>query len=138
MNGTIRRYLAEKHYGFISPLGGEAGDPEVFFHLSTFSSGEEGPPPITGEVVSYELGEGTRASSVVRLETPTAHVGTVSSYDPVKGYGFISAPRGQFYLHKSEVVGGSVPAVGSRVDFFTTSTTSSGKSPRACYVAVLP
>lgn len=134
MKGTIRRYLAEKHYGFITPAEGDA---EVFFHVSVFTSDEEGPPPITGEIVQYELGEGTRAASVVRQSTPCAHVGTVSSYDPVKGYGFISAPKGQFYLHKSEVIGGLIPSVGSRVDFFTTDNSVSGKSPRACYVAVL-
>lgn len=134
MKGTIRRYLAEKRYGFIV----SEGDSEVFFHLSVFVSEDDGPPPITGESVEFELGEGTRASVVTRLATPFAHVGTVSSYDPVKGYGFISTAKGQFYLHKSEVISGAVPAAGSRVDFFTTDNTIPGKSPRACYVAVLP
>lgn len=133
MKGTIRRYLTEKHYGFIITEGG----PEVFFHLSVFSSEDDGPPPITGETVEYELGEGTRAASVVRLVTPSSHVGTVGSYDPVKGYGFINTSKGQFYLHKSEVIGGLIPTVGSRVDFFTTDNATPGKSPRACYVAVL-
>lgn len=134
MKGTIRRYLTEKHYGFILT---EGGGPEVFFHLSVFSSSDDGPPPITWELVEYELGEGTRAASVVRQVTPSSHVGTVSSYDPVKGYGFISTNKGQFYLHKSEVIGGIIPTVGSRVDFFTTDNATPGKSPRACYVAVL-
>lgn len=133
MTGTIRRYLTGKHYGFIACDDGS----EVFFHLSTFYMEDEGPPPITGERVDYEVGSDTRATRVSRVSTPMAHVGTVTSYDPVKGYGFITAPKGQFYLHKSEVIGGLIPAVGSRVDFFTTDNTVPGKSPRACYVAVL-
>lgn len=133
MKGTIRRYLTEKHYGFIITEGG----PEVFFHLSVFAAEADDPPPITGEMVEYELGEGTRAACVSRLVTPLSHVGTVASYDPVKGYGFINTTRGQFYLHKSEVIGGLIPTVGSRVDFFTTDNSTPGKSPRACYVAVL-
>lgn len=133
MKGTIRRYLTEKHYGFITPESG----PEVFFHLSVFQAGDDGPPPITGELVEYELGEATRAASVVRQVTPSSHVGTVASYDPVKGYGFITTTTGQFYLHKSEVIGGLIPTVGSRLDFFTTDNSTPGKSPRACYVAVL-
>lgn len=133
MKGQIRRYLAEKRYGFITSDGG----PDVFFHLSVFTSDPDAPPPITGEPVEYELGEDTRAETVVRLVAPVSHVGKVTSYDPVKGYGFIDTSKGQFYLHKSEVLGGSVPTVGSRVDFFTTASSTPGKSPRACYVAVL-
>ena len=133
MNGTIRRYLAEKHYGFITSEDGS----EVFFHQSVFQPGDDGPPPITGESVEYSLGEGTRASGVVRLTTPTSHVGTVTSYDPVKGYGFINTTSGQYYLHKSEVLGGVIPVVGARVDFFVTDNASPGKSPRACFVGVL-
>lgn len=132
MKGTVRRYLPEKRYGFILS---EAGDVEVFFHLSVFS-GPTTVPPLTGEEVEYELEEGTRASTVVRCEAPLHLEGAVSSYDPVRGYGFITTDRGGYYLHKSEVVGGGVPAVGSGVHFYTTGGSASGKKPRACYVTV--
>lgn len=131
MRGSVRRYLPEKRYGFI-----ESGEAEVFFHLSVFS-GSTTVPPLTGEAVEYELGDGTRASSVVRRDEPVHLEGTVSSYDPVKGYGFISTASGSYYLHKSEVTGGGVPAVGSAVHFYAiTGDSGSGKKPRACYVTV--
>lgn len=135
MNGVIRRYLTDKRFGFLTP-DGEDGD--VFFHLSVFDAGEDGPPPITGERVEYTLGDGSRAERVTRLVAPAHRFGSVRSYDPVKGYGFIQTSDGsQCYLHKSEVLGGVVPAVGGKVDFYTTDNPTPGKSPRACYVAVL-
>lgn len=130
MRGAIRRYLPEKRYGFI--LDGEV---EVFFHLTVFE-GQGAIPPLTGEEVEYELSEGTRAASVLRASAPLHLEGSVASYDPVRGYGFITTPSGQYYLHKSEVIGGGVPAVGSRVHFYTTGGSASGKKPRACYVTV--
>jgi CspA family cold shock protein len=133
MKGTVRRYLSEKRYGFIVP---ESGDSEVFFHLSVFN-GATVVPPLTGEEVEYEVGDGTRAASVQRLTAPLHCEGTVESYDPLKGYGFISTSDGHCYLHKSEVLGSSVPAIGSRVTFYRTDVPPSAKRPRACYVTVL-
>lgn len=130
MKGVVRRYLPEKRYGFI--LDGEV---EVFFHLSAFE-GRGAIPPLTGEEVEYDLSEGTRATSVFRVIAPSHLEGSVTSYDPVKGYGFITTASGQYYLHKSEVVGGGVPAVGSGVHFYTSGSSASGKKPRACYVTV--
>lgn len=135
MMGTINRYLTEKKYGFILP---DVGDIQVFFHQSVFDPGKDGPPPITGESVDYTLsGEDTRAVTVSRLIQPDHHTGTVKSYDPVKGYGFVITSHGQYYLHKSEVIGGMVPSVGSQVDFYTSGKSIPGKSPRACYIGVL-
>lgn len=130
MRGVVRRYLPEKRYGFIL-----TGEVEAFFHLSVFDG--QGPiPPLSGEEVEYELGEGTRAVSVVRMNVPLSLEGSVSSYDPVRGYGFIATDSGQYYLHKSEVIGGGIPSVGYRVHFYTTGDSGSSKKPRACYVTV--
>jgi cold shock CspA family protein len=128
MKGTVRRYLSEKRYGFIVP---DNSDSEVFFHLSVFN-GSSVVPPLTGEYVEYQLGdEGTRAESVRRLMDPLHCEGTVDSYDPLKGYGFISSSSGHCYLHKSEVLGGMVPTVGSRVVFYRTERFRRQESPRA-------
>ncbi len=134
MKGTVNRYLVEKKYGFIT--SDEVPDQQVFFHQTVFEMGVEGPPPITGEPVEYAIGETTRATSVYRMVVPLHHTGTVRSYDPVKGYGFIHTEGGQFYMHKSEIIGGMIPAVGSRVDFYTSGSPIPGKSLRACYVTV--
>lgn len=135
MNGVIRRYLTDKRFGFILPEDGSGT--EVFFHLSMFDAGEDGPPPIMGERVEYTLGDTSRASAVTRLVSPLHRFGSVKSYDPVKGYGFLQTSDGQCYLHKSEVLGGLIPSVGSRVNFYTTDNPAPNQSPRACYIAVL-
>lgn len=132
--GVIRRYLTGKKYGFIAP---DTGGDEIFFHLSVFDPCGDGPPPIREEIVTYSIGDGTRSDQVTRTAPPSRRSGAVQSYDPVTGYGFIATPEGQCYLHKSEVVGGMVPTIGSRVEFYTTTNTGLSKSPRACYVSVL-
>ena len=139
MNGVINRYLTDKRYGFILPDQGNEEDGQVFFHQEVFDAGVDGPPPITGESVLYLLAasENPRAASVTREHPPNHHVGTVQSYDPVRGYGFITTSYGQFYMHKSEMIGGLVPAIGSQVDFYTSGSSICGKRPRACYVGVL-
>jgi cold shock CspA family protein len=134
MRGVINRYLSEKRYGFITP---DEGSEQVFFHQTVFETGVEGPPPITGEPVEFAVGDTTRATTVHRMVVPVHHTGTVRSYDPVKGYGFIQTMNGQYYLHKSEVIGGVIPVVGSKVDFYTSGNPIPGKSLRACYVSVL-
>jgi cold shock CspA family protein len=109
----------------------------VFFHVSVFDSGKDGPPPIMGEAVEFDLNDdGGKAGRVSRLTLPTHLSGTVTSYDPVKGYGFVRTSIGQCYIHKSEILGGGVPTVGSMVDFYVAEITL-GKSPRACYAAVI-
>ena len=134
MKGRVRRYLTDKRYGFLSPLD---GGKDVFFHLSVFDPCG-GPPPIANELVTFtQLEEGAKALKVVRDVVPTHETGKITSYDPLKGYGFIAVEGGQRYLHKSEVVGGIIPAVGSMVHFYVTESASTGKSPRACYVAIL-
>lgn len=136
MKGTIRRYLTDKKYGFIAP--DEAGD-DVFFHLSVFNE-DSGPPPISGELVTFDQPElGAKATSVTRDVVPVHETGKIASYDPLKGYGFITVDgtTEQRYLHKSEVVGGSIPAIGLKCHFYTTGNRAPGKSPRACYVAIL-
>jgi len=134
--GSIRRYLAEKNYGFVVP--GDGGE-DVFFHFSAFDS-QEGAPPITGEPVSFEKEpDSNKALSVTRLTVPAKFTGLVTNYDPVKGYGFIRTKGGKtFYLHKSEVVSKSIPMRGATVDFYAVpAPVGSKEAPRACYVTVM-
>lgn len=136
MKARVRRYIADRKYGFLVPL--EEGIVEdVFFHLSVFDP-RGGPPPISNEMVTYDRpSDGTKATSVVRDIVPAHETGKIRSYDPVKGYGFITSEAGQRYLHKSEVIGGLIPAVGALVHYYITDNGTEGKSARACYVSIL-
>lgn len=138
-SGTVQRYLAARGFGFIQP---DEGSEPVFFHVSAFNA-LGGPPPITGEPVTYSIPSqvaGTRAGEVVRSRIPQRLTGDVTNYNPVRGYGFVQvatpgAPR--YYLHKSEILSRTEPARGVRVDFYASSNPVTGEAPRACYVTVI-
>jgi CspA family cold shock protein len=51
MKGTIKRLVADKGFGFISP---EGGDKDVFFH-STGLQGVEFPSLKEGDVVTFDV-----------------------------------------------------------------------------------
>lgn len=136
--GLVLRYLGSRGYGFVQPDGG--GESVFFHHLVFDPSG--GPPPITGEKVTYEVPSevsGVKAEKVVRLEDPIRLTGTVTSYNPVKGYGFVKAgAQGlSYYMHKSEILSRTEPARGSQVDFYAARVPVQGEAPRACYVTVI-
>ncbi len=140
MNGTIKRFLTARGYGFIQP---DAGGEAVFFHQKVFEA-RGGPPPITGERVTYSvpsLVQGVKAESVERAE-PARHLsGVVTNYNPVKGFGFVRVEglgsAASYYLHKSELLSRTDPVRGSRVDFYASPFPVQGESPRACFVTVI-
>jgi cold shock CspA family protein len=110
---------------------------EVFFHAQDFHrlvSG--GPLPVLGEPVEVEnvtedSGRRPRAGLVRRLLTPEPLRGVVKSFDSRKGWGFVSYPDGQAFLHASEAMDGWLPVIGTEVEFYL--GTKKGK-PRACWV----
>jgi len=137
MRGVVRRYLTAKKFGFLVEDGGST---EIFFHLSNFKFGpESGPPPLPDEPVEFTLSHDgvSRAASVERLVHPQHWEGVITSYDPVNGYGFVRCSAGQVFLHKSEVLGSAIPAVNSRVSFYTTGSLAKDRKSRACYVSLL-
>ena len=80
-----------------------------------------------GQVVEFEMGEGDRGPQARRVRVTGDHapdallgvLGTVSWYEPGKGYGFITPDGGgaEIFVHSSAIVGGGVISDGQRVAF---------------------
>ena len=112
---------------------------EVFFHAQDFHRFESGEPaPILGEAVeigpSHE-GEGRRprVSLVRRLNRPVLLVGSLRSFDSLRGWGFIELQGGEnVFIHMSDRAVEWMPVIGSRIQFYRGSL--NGKS-RACWAA---
>jgi cold shock CspA family protein len=122
--GTVRWFDAERGFGFLD-LGDEAED--LFVHASEIV-GDDGPRVLReGQEVEFELGEGDRGPVARRVrvigdvaaDAPLGVLGTVSWYEPAKGYGFLTPDRGgaEIFVHSSAIVGGGVIREGQRVAF---------------------
>ena len=122
--GTVRWFDAERGFGFLA-LGDEAED--LFVHASEIV-GDDGTRLLReGQVVEFEVGEGDRGPQARRVrvtgdqaaDAPVGVLGTVTWYEPGKGYGFITPDGGgsEIFVHSSAIVGGGVIAEGQRVAF---------------------
>ena len=122
--GTVRWFDAERGFGFIA-LGNEADD--LFVHASEIV-GDDGPRMLReGQVVEFEVGEGDRGPQARRVrvtgdragDAQVGVLGTVTWYEPGKGYGFITPDGGgaEIFVHSSAIVGGGVIVDGQRVAF---------------------
>lgn len=122
--GIVRWFDAERGFGFID-RGEDAED--LFVHASEIL-GDGGPKVLReGQVVEFEVGEGDRGPQARRVRVTGDQaadallgvLGTVSWYEPAKGYGFIAPDGGggEIFVHSSAIVGGGVIAEGQRVAF---------------------
>lgn len=122
--GTVRWFDADRGFGFID-LGNEAED--LFVHASEILD-DDGPRVLReGQTVEFEVGEGDRGPQARRVrvtgdraaDAPLGVLGTVSWYEPTKGYGFVTPDggRGEIFVHSSAIVGGGVISEGQRVAF---------------------
>ena len=122
--GTVRWFDADRGFGFID-LGNEAED--LFVHASEIV-GDDGPKLLReGQAVEFEVGEGERGPQARRVrvtgdraaDAPVGVLGTVTWYEPAKGYGFVTPDdsRGEIFVHSSAIVGGGVISEGQRVAF---------------------
>lgn len=122
--GTVRWFDAERGFGFLA-LGGEEAD--LFVHASEILSEDATKLLREGQVVEFEVGEGDRGPQARRVrvtgdqaaDAPVGVLGTVTWYEPTKGYGFITPDGGgaEIFLHSSAIVGGGVVSEGQRVAF---------------------
>lgn len=134
---SVAKYFPERLYGFLRNTDGS----DVYFHVGDFHPGSwVDPPPIIGERVEAVLeagvtvGQAPRALRAERLDEPRAVDGVVDTFGADKGWGFVKGSDGtDYYLHRSEVLDGLLPAAGQRVRFFAG---FKSQRPRACYVTI--
>lgn len=136
MSFTVAKYIPKDLYGFLEGRG-----QRVFFHLSEFNP-MGGPPPIVGEPVEVGHIEDSgatspRARSVTRISPMRKLVGKVVRFDPNVGYGFVQVDEAQYFLHRSEFQDGSLPLVGSTVEFYVAGSVDGPRRPRACHARLL-
>jgi cold shock protein len=122
--GTVRWFDAERGFGFLAP---EDGSPDVFVHASEIV-GDGGAKALReGQAVEFEVGENDRGPQALRVRvtaeaaagSAVGLLGTVTWYEPGKGYGF-AAPDGggaDVFVHSSAIVTGGVVTEGQRVAF---------------------
>lgn len=121
--GTVRWFDADRGFGFID-LGNDGDD--LFVHASEIV-GDDGPKLLReGQSVEFEVGEGDRGPQARRVrvtgdraaDAPVGVLGTVSWYEPAKGYGFVTPDDGrEIFVHSSAIVTGGVISEGQRVAF---------------------
>lgn len=139
--GTVRWFDAERGFGFLA-LGDEAED--LFVHASEII-GDDGARALReGQVVEFEVGEGDRGPQARRVrvtgdhapDAPLGVLGTVSWYEPGKGYGFVTPDGGgaEIFVHSSAIVGGGVISDGQRVAFLVV---DGDKGPQADHLLPL-
>jgi cold shock protein len=120
----VRWFDADRGFGFIA-LGHEAED--LYVHASELVSNDAMKLLREGQVVEFEIVEGDRGPQARRVrvtadqasDAPLGVLGSVSWYEPAKGYGFI-APEGggaEVFVHSSAIVTGGVVSEGQRVAF---------------------
>ena len=136
---TVVKYIPDRMYGFVADT--ETGR-ELYFHLGDFDpkAGQDLPvPPVVGEqvrVLGETLAIGGRPPRAMRVERMAPVVpltGTVDTFNPVKGYGFVTVGGTNYHLHRSEITDGHAPTKGATVQFYAGER--QGK-PRACHATV--
>jgi cold shock CspA family protein len=120
--GVVRWFDTERGFGFLD-LGEGAED--LFVHASEIVGDDR--VLREGQEVEFEIGEGDRGPQArqVRVtgdlpaDAALGVLGTVSWYEPAKGYGFVTPDGGgaEIFLHSSAIVGGGVVREGQRVAF---------------------
>lgn len=123
--GTVRWFDAERGFGFLAL---DDGADDLFVHASEIVGNDDGTRSLReGQSVEFEIGEGDRGPQARRVqitgdsavEAALGQLGTVTWYEPAKGYGFVTPDGGgaEIFAHSSAIVGGGVIAEGQRVAF---------------------
>ena len=122
--GTVRWFDPERGFGFLAP---EDDSADLFVHASEIVGNGGARLLREGQAVEYEVGEGDRGPQALRVRvtgelapgTAVGVLGTVSWYEPGKGYGFASPDGGgpEVFVHSSAIVTGGVVTAGQRVAF---------------------
>lgn len=120
--GTVRWFDADRGFGFIA-RDDDAED--LFVHASEIVG--DATVLREGQAVTFDVGEGDRGPQARRVEVTGEHgpdallgvLGTVSWYEPAKGYGFITPDGGgtEIFVHSSAIMGTGMIVEGQRVAF---------------------
>mmetsp|Transcript_116056 Transcript_116056/g.248183 ORF Transcript_116056/g.248183 Transcript_116056/m.248183 type:complete len:193 (-) Transcript_116056:52-630(-) len=119
-SGAVKSFVAQKGFGFIDFQGAD-----VFVHIKDCQGGA----PQQGDTVSFDLVDSEtkpgskRASNVTGGTGPMRGVvgsgscqGSVKSFNPVKGFGFIECQGAEVFVHVKDCLGGC-PQQGDMVAF---------------------
>ncbi len=122
--GTVRWFDVDKGFGFLAP---DDESPDLFVHVSEVAELKGSRVLREGQTVEFEVGEGNRGPQALKVRVTgdvaasaaTGVLGTVSWYEPGKGYGFATADGGgqDYFVHSSAIVTGGVVSAGQRVAF---------------------
>lgn len=122
--GTVRWFDAERGFGFLAL---EDGAEDLFVHATEIVNDDGTRLLREGQAVEFEVGEGDRGPQARRVrvtgdqaaDAPLGVLGTVTWYEPGKGYGFVTPDGGgaEIFVHSSAIVGGGVISEGQRVAF---------------------
>ncbi|MCW2605323.1 MAG: cold-shock protein, partial [Frankiales bacterium] len=127
-HGTVRWFDPAKGFGFLAHSD-ENGDesPDLFVHASEVLVEDGARMLREGQEVQFEVGEGERGPQALQVRVvgdvaSTAELGilgTVTWYEPGKGYGFATPDGGgaDVFVHSSAIVTGGVLATGQRIAF---------------------
>lgn len=142
--GTIKRWNADKGYGFISRTNGEA---DAFFHKRSFGGLDE---PYVGQAVSFVFGEGPKGAAATKVqaeegdnpvevaieqnveEEEEREMGVVKTLNEEKGFAFIvrCVDATEIFGHKREFADGIEPRVGQPVSFVYEVTEKGGTAKK--------
>ena len=139
--GTVRWFDPERGFGFLAP---EDDGADLFVHASEIVSVAGTRLLREGQAVEFEVGEGDRGPQALRVrvtgdlavDAAVGVLGSVSWYEPGKGYGFATPDGGgpEVFVHSSAIVTGGVVTAGQRVAFLVA---ESERGPQAEHVIPL-
>ncbi|WP_422631763.1 cold-shock protein [Pseudokineococcus basanitobsidens] len=140
-SATVRWFDPERGFGFLAP---EDGSDDVFVHASEVLGGDGQRTLREGQAVDFEVGEGPRGPQAVRVrvtgdvavDAALGALGSVTWFEPTKGYGFLTPDDGgaELFVHGSAVVTGGVLLEGQRVAYLVG---EGEKGPQAEHVLAL-
>jgi CspA family cold shock protein len=140
-HGTVRWFDADRGFGFLAP---EDGTPDVFVHASEIVADGGTKLLREGQAVEFEVGENDRGPQALRVRVTgdaaagaaVGLLGTITWYEPGKGYGFASPDGGgpDVFVHSSAIVTGGVVTDGQRVAFVIV---EGQRGPQAAHVVPL-
>jgi len=103
-SGTLKSFNPTKGFGFIVCDG-----QDVFFHKNDVT----GKPPKDGDVLTFDMQPSTKKEGTMEAKNITGGTsggnteGTVKWFNDMKGYGFIDVGSESYFMHYTDITGGT-------------------------------